>query len=325
MKIRGLLIAAAVLVAGVTVVAPSPAATPVTVAVLDTGIYTGSQAFAAGQVVAWRDFIANRPAPYDDHGHGTLTASMVAGFQGGPATPSFAPGTRLAIGKVADSRGSSKDAPLAAGIGWAVNTAGADIISISLGDSTPASTLLHGREVAAALRAARQAGVLVLVSNGNGLLNATLPGLLGPLQAHGSSPDVLAVGASGVEGLLATAEPEVVAQYTVTGPSHTSPNGLVTQSGTSFSTPLVAGYAARALGTARANGHAPEANQLELLIKGCAHDTLVPPTFEGYGVIDANQVPCALHGAATGTIPSQDAVNALWVETVSGTLRSLFG
>lgn len=327
MRLRGLAagLAAVVLSATGAALVPAQAASPVTIAVLDSGIFASSQEFAPGQIVAWRDFVANHAAPYDDNGHGTLTASMAAGINASAAkTPSFAPGARLAIGKVVDADGSASDANLAAGIAWAVGV-GADIISISLSDSTPGSTLLHDASVHNAAAAARQAGVLVVVANGNGVNNSSLPGLLGPLQADGASPDVLAVGASGLDGLLVTAEPEVVAQYTVTGPSHTDPHGYITESGTSFSTPLVAGFAAHALAAARDVGRNPRADELEALVKACARDNLlILPTFEGYGTIDAAQVPCALNGAV-GVAPEPDAVNAIWVEEVSGTLRSLFG
>jgi hypothetical protein len=320
---------AAVVVSGMAVaIAPAHAAGPVKVAVLDTGIFAGSAAFDAGQVADWKDFTpANGGSPYDDNGHGTLTASMVAGHLSGQ-TPSFAPGTKLAIGKVVDAAGNAFDSVLATGLDWAVSTAHADIISVSLGDSIPASGVirkLSNALVHDALSRARAAGVLVVISNGNGLNNMGLPGLIGPLQAHGDSPYALAVGASGTDGFLNTAEPEVVAQYTVTGPSHTDPNGLITESGTSFSAPLVAGYAAHALAVARGNLHSFGANELEALVKGCARDTLLPPTFEGHGVIDAAQVACADANAAAGAVPAPNAVNGLWVESVSGLLRSLVG
>src|SRR5262249_1843400 len=50
-----------------------------TIAVIDTGIDANHPDFAGGKVIASKDFINGRPAPYDDHGHGTHCASIAAG------------------------------------------------------------------------------------------------------------------------------------------------------------------------------------------------------------------------------------------------------
>ncbi|MEB3773390.1 MAG: S8 family serine peptidase, partial [Desulfurococcales archaeon] len=49
----------------------------VTVAVLDTGIEEAHPELS-GSVIAWADFINNEPDPYDDHGHGTFVAGIIA-------------------------------------------------------------------------------------------------------------------------------------------------------------------------------------------------------------------------------------------------------
>ena len=328
MRIRTLVagMAAAVLAGlGLTSAPAAHADSGVTVAVLDSGVYAAHQEFA-GVPITFKDFVGNGAQPYDDLGHGTLTASMIAGQNVSPAkTPSMAPGTRLLVGKVLSAANVATDAAMANGIAWAVNN-GADIISMSIGNSAPASGLLAAApDVKTALGIAHDRGVLVVVSNGNGVENHALPGYIGPLQTFGNSPLVLAVGASGLDGLINTYEPEVVAQYTVTGPSNTDAHGYVSESGTSFSAPLVAGYAAHALSQARLHGRTWSGDQLESLVKACARDTVLPPTVEGYGVIDAGQLPCVDQAAATGAIPGAGSVNQLWVESVSGTIRALFG
>jgi len=45
---------------------------------IDTGVDPTSPDLA-GKVVAWRDFVSGRTTPYDDNGHGTHVAGIVAG------------------------------------------------------------------------------------------------------------------------------------------------------------------------------------------------------------------------------------------------------
>src|SRR3954452_15581317 len=132
---------------GVPADATTPGGQPV-IAVLDSGINEHHHAFDSGQVVAWWDFVKDgapkagqswdpKRAPYDDLGHGTGTAAMAAGRQVDTRqSPSAAPGTRLAIGKVLDEN-DSMTGDLAAAVRWAVDTAHADVISISIGFIEP--------------------------------------------------------------------------------------------------------------------------------------------------------------------------------------------
>jgi subtilisin family serine protease len=315
------------------------AATPVTIAVIDTGVDPGHQEFGTGQITAWWDFTSERAAahlpapgqtwdpvvttPYDPNGHGTITASMAAGRNVSPAkTPSFAPGTSLAIAKVGDA-GGSIPGDVASAIRWAVGTAHADVINMSFGSIIPEPVLGSFDEVQTALREARAAGVLVTVANGNGNANAGVPGASGALSPYGCSPYVLSVGAAGLDGFLVHDDPEVVAQFTVTGPQAGTTNGYVTESGTSFSSPLTAGYAANLIAAGRAVGRNPRADELESVIKATARDNaLVPPTYEGYGTVDSATLPAARTAATSGVVPAPNALNSLYVETIAGTQRT---
>lgn len=112
----------------------------VRIAVLDSGIDASHPEFGPGQVVAWKDFLQGKPDPYDDHGHGTATASLAAGLNrascGDVPKISFAPGAPLIVGKVLDDRnGLPSRARLAEAVDWAV-AQGAGVISLSIGSST---------------------------------------------------------------------------------------------------------------------------------------------------------------------------------------------
>ena len=78
----------------------------VVVAIIDTGINASNPDFQ-NKVLFFKDFIQNRPAPYDDEGHGTFVAGVVAGA--GTVNKAFAgvaPGASLVVFKVLDASGS---------------------------------------------------------------------------------------------------------------------------------------------------------------------------------------------------------------------------
>lgn len=320
-----------------------PGRTPVTVAVIDTGIdpnhpefdYRGATS-TDDQLVGWWDFSADAenhepapgqtwdpmvPIPYDPHGHGTATASMVAGRNvNARKSASAFPGARLAMAKVGSGEtGARITGDLSAAIAWAVETIGADVISMSIGAGFP---LLSDSDLHDAIAEARANGVLVVVSNGNGFLNAGVPGEPGVVKGYGDSPSAFSIGAAGTGGLQATTDPEVVAEWS---PIAATPGGGYRKiTGTSFSAPFVAGFAARLLQEARATGRdlAPEA--LENLVKHSARDTAAPPNLEGYGVIDLDLLPAAMAHARAGTSPAANPVNDAYNKLIRGTVTEAF-
>ncbi|HEY0691983.1 MAG TPA: S8 family serine peptidase [Kribbella sp.] len=104
----------------------------VKVAVLDTG-YDSSHPDLKKQVLEAESFIPDQGVQ-DLHGHGTHTASIVAGTGAASdgSRKGVAPGANLLIGKVLDNNGSGLDSEAIAGMEWAVQQ-GAKVISMSLG------------------------------------------------------------------------------------------------------------------------------------------------------------------------------------------------
>ncbi len=93
-----------------------PDGSGVGVAVIDSGITTTSD-LGDSRIVGWKDFVDKRRRPYDDAGHGTFVAGLIAGDgtaslpldQGGYATMQFrgvAPAANIIGVKVLDSNGS---------------------------------------------------------------------------------------------------------------------------------------------------------------------------------------------------------------------------
>jgi hypothetical protein len=338
-RLLALVLLALAPLAGAAPAAAAEEEDPLVIALLDTGINAAHQEFAPDQVVAWWDFTNAedppdggptrwdpRRGPYDGNGHGTGTAAMAAARNVDPRqTPSFAPGARLAIAKVATDSGAISG-NLAHAFRWAVDVAGADVINMSIGTIVPVPGWpFLTADVYRAIDHARAKGVLVTLANGNGTGNAGVVPSTGASSGYSSSLSALAVGASGTDGLTVSWQPEVAAQYRVTAPAKDNADGYRGTAGTSFAAPRVAGFAARLLQEARAHGTELGVERLERLIKYVARDTELPPVTEGYGVIDAAQLATALEHAAAGTLPARPSpdLSGAYVEEVAGREREL--
>lgn len=321
---------------------PGPGPDRVVVAVLDTGIRVDHEAFADGQVVAWYDFADwsdgrgdpdvlwdPRKDPYDDRGHGTAVASMVGGVQPEKHTPSHAPGVDLAVAKISQPSGSASWYDVARAVRWAVDVVGADVISLSFYAYAPQAGVEH--TLLEHLEHARDQGVLPVVLAGNGYANAGLP-TESWLHPPASSPHALVVGGARGDGSpvapLGSMDPEVTALYTTRVASRTCTTCYRTWSGTSFSTPLVAGMAAHLLDAARDAGlDDPSTDRLELLLKRAADDTAAPPNLEGYGFLDADGRELAEQHLLDGTeVPRdpQGEASALYVEVGQQAVRAVY-
>ncbi|HEX2064229.1 MAG TPA: S8 family serine peptidase [Acidimicrobiales bacterium] len=225
------------------------------VCVLDTGIDAGHVDLDGGQVVAWRDYVNARPAPYDDNGHGTHVAGIVAGQGDGDAAyRGVAPGSALVGLKVLDSTGSGTSTNIISAIDFCVANRSAynvRVVNLSLGSSGPSDGT---DSMSVAVTRAFDNGVLPVVAAGNA----------GPATSTVGSPGAAARGVTvcsladtGENGFFlssfssrgATADgrtkPDVCGPgHRITAPAANSGNGYVIYSGTSMATPFAAGVAA---------------------------------------------------------------------------------
>lgn len=227
----------------------------VVVAVIDTGIDGNHVDLDGGKIIAWKDYVRNRTTPYDDNGHGTHVAGIIAGE--GDENSNYkgvAEGAALIGLKVLDSRGSGSMSDVTAAIDWCISnkdTYGIDIINLSLGtsgssDGTDSTSL--------AVNNAVDNGIVVVVAAGNS----------GPsrytIGSPGAAEKAITVAAMADVGELGfnltdfssrgpTADnrmkPDISAPgYNITAPEANSTNDYVTYSGTSMATPFTAGTVA---------------------------------------------------------------------------------
>jgi type VII secretion-associated serine protease mycosin len=248
----------------------------VTVAVIDTGVDLNHPDLA-GRLVAGRDIANNDATPQDDVGHGTMVAGIIAADRNNHrGVAGVAPLANIMPIKVLGGDGSGDDTDIAAGIDWA-RTHGADVINLSLGG--PSTDVVLQQAVADAIAA----GIVVVAAAGNdGAETVGYPA---------SYPGVIAVSASTHTGALAAfssygARVDLAAPgLDITSTALGSSEAYDVESGTSFSSPIVAGIAA----LVRAHNPGFTAAQTRSRLLDTARDA-GPPGVDrafGHGMVDA--------------------------------------
>jgi thermitase len=248
----------------------------ITIAVLDTGVDLNHPDLDA-KIVQGYDFANNDSVAQDDHGHGTHVAGIAAAETNnhkGVAGVSW--GARIMPVKVLDENGSGPYSDVAQGILFACDH-GAAIINMSLGGNEPSSTLQD------AVEQAHADGCLMVAAAGN----TGGYGLLYPARY----PETMAVAATDEDDHRAgfssygaevdVAAPGVSIFSTYWDDSYTY------ISGTSMSTPHVAGLAALIWSVD------PELtnSEVESVIETAATDLGSPgwDPYYGFGRIDARR------------------------------------
>lgn len=108
--------------------------TGMTIALIDTGIDPAHESLK-GKVVAFKDFVNDQSSPYDDNGHGTHCASLIAGKGMG-----VAPEAKLVVIKVMDREGACYLSDALKALDWCVENKdryGIKVVSFSVGGETP--------------------------------------------------------------------------------------------------------------------------------------------------------------------------------------------
>ncbi|HEX2703393.1 MAG TPA: S8 family serine peptidase [Solirubrobacteraceae bacterium] len=175
----------------------------VTIAVLDTGVaydnhgrYVRSPDFSASEFVAGYDFVSHSRFANDRNGHGTQVAGTIAEqTNNGVGVTGLAYGVRLMPVRVLNAAGSGSATTIAKGVYFAVNHH-AQIINLSLEFDAGTITASDIPQLIRAIGYAHSKNVLVVAAAGNDSL--------GQLSYPAKAPYALAVGASTVDGCLAS-------------------------------------------------------------------------------------------------------------------------
>jgi hypothetical protein len=197
----------------------------VRIAVLDTGV-TSNRAFSSS--ISALNLVGLPADLADQNGHGTAVASMIIGQSS--LTPGVAPGAEILSIRIANDLGQSNSFLLAQGIIAAVD-GGAQLINISMG------SLGDSGLVRSAIEYAHAAGAMIIAAAGNnGLDRVSYPAAnhgviaVGAVDALGNHLDFSNTGSE-----IAISAPGYGVNAAWTG------NMAASVSGTSFSSPIIAG------------------------------------------------------------------------------------
>jgi serine protease AprX len=203
------------------------------VAVIDSGItawhddlthigWNSSVRVVEGQRVSkFVDFVNDRTAPYDDNGHGTHVAGIIAGngFDSLGARAGIAPSAHLVSLKVLDSDGAGVISDVIAALDWTVaNRTAHNIRVVNLSVGAAVTESFHTDPLTLAARRVFDAGIVVVSAAGNLGRNPEGGPLYGGITAPGNAPWVLTVGASNQQGTVSRSD-DVVAEYSSRGPT----------------------------------------------------------------------------------------------------------
>jgi serine protease AprX len=202
------------------------------VAVIDSGItpWHDDLSVANGQgqrVTAFVDFVngdGDNPDVqyrYDDWGHGTHVAGIIAGngYDSTGARVAIAPGASIIALKALDGEGKGRISNIIAALDWAVINSGSykiRVINMSLGAGVFESYDTDPLTLAA--KRAVDAGIVVVAAAGNMGKAANGQPQYGAIAAPGNAPWVLTVGASSTMGSTDRRD-DTIALYSSRGPT----------------------------------------------------------------------------------------------------------
>jgi len=228
------------------------------VAIIDSGVinWHDDLTLANGQgqrVTRFVDFVNGFTQPYDDWGHGTHVAGIVAGngYDTGGTRTAMAPGANIIALKALDANGHGTISSIIAALDYAVahrDELNIRVINMSLGAGVYESYETDPLTLAA--KRAVDAGIVVVAAAGN--IGKSANGLpqYGAITAPGNAPWVITVGASSSMG-TARRQDDTIADYSSRGPTMidylAKPDLVAPGSGTvSLANPLSAFYSSRA-------------------------------------------------------------------------------
>jgi serine protease AprX len=174
------------------------------------------------RVTAFVDFVNGRTTPYDDEGHGTHVAGIIAGngrdSHGRHA--GTAPDATLVALKVLDAYGRGTISRAIAALDWVLANRqryNIRVVNLSVGAAVRESYWSDPLTLAA--KRVVDAGVVVVTASGNLGRNSAGEVLYGGVTAPGNAPWVITVGASSTNGSGRRAD-DTVASFSSRGPTY---------------------------------------------------------------------------------------------------------
>ena len=168
------------------------------------------------------DFVNGRTMPYDDNGHGTHVAGIIAGngYDSLTEKQGIAPGASLVSLKVLDANGVGTISNIISALGWiAANGKQYNIRVVNMSVGANIKESYWTDPLTLATKKLTDAGIVVVAAAGNMGKNALGQLQYGGITAPGNAPWVLTVGASSTMGTF-TRSDDTMASFSSAGPSY---------------------------------------------------------------------------------------------------------
>ncbi len=196
------------------------------VAVIDSGVTSWHDDLtdpASGQqrVAQFVDLVGGAAAPYDDYGHGTHVAGIIAGngHDSGGARAGIAPGAQLVVIKALDGSGQGRISDVIAGLDYVVaHQSDYNIRVVNLSIAAGVYESYTSDPLTQAAKRAVDSGIVVVAAAGNAGRNQNGTTQYGGVTAPGNAPWVLTVGASSTMGTIDRSD-DTVAGFSSRGPT----------------------------------------------------------------------------------------------------------
>jgi serine protease AprX len=195
------------------------------IALIDSGIAPhddlSGASLASQRVDGFVDFVNNLTVPYDDLGHGTHVAGIVAGngYDSTGARAGIAPAARLLVLKVLDGSGAGRISNVIAALDYIAShrtSFNIRVVNVSIGAAVTES--YTSDLLAQATKNVVDQGVVVVVAAGNNGRRSGGGSQYGGIMAPGNAPWVLTVGASSHMGTVDRGD-DTVAPFSSRGPT----------------------------------------------------------------------------------------------------------
>ena len=192
------------------------------VAVIDSGVTAWHDDLSLnGRVARFVDFVGTHQTAYDDYGHGTHVAGIIAGsgYDSSGARTGIAPGASLVVLKALNAGGGGHVSDVIAAIGYAVaNKAALNIRVINMSIAASVSESYDADPLTLAALTAVNSGIVVVAAAGNNGRGANGHGQYGGVTSPGNAPWVLTVGASSHMGTVDRSD-DTIAAFSSRGPT----------------------------------------------------------------------------------------------------------
>jgi serine protease AprX len=192
------------------------------VAVVDSGVTPWHDDLGTGRVVHFADFVNYQATAYDDYGHGTHVAGIIAGsgYDSSGRRRGMAPGASLVVLKVLDGSGNGYISNVIAALDYAIqNRAAFNIRVVNLSVAAGVYDSYKRDPLTLAAKRAVDAGIVVVTAAGNHGRNSKGELQYGGITAPGNAPWVLTVGASSHMGTPDRSD-DTIASFSSRGPTY---------------------------------------------------------------------------------------------------------